>query len=71
MEASDKWHQDHYVKPRGVRWYDIPAGMTAAEYMAMNDPEKHAAKRRTPLEDAFDSNGALVFYSLHESEGES
>jgi hypothetical protein len=64
-EASDRWHQEHYVTPNGVHWTQIPSGMTAGQYLAMTDPDRQRGKRRTPLEDAL-ANDGMTFYSLHE-----
>jgi hypothetical protein len=71
VQASDRWHQEHYVKPSGIHWTEIPVGMTTGEYLAVHDPDRQRPRRRSVLEDSL-AGGGIVFHSLEEqAEGES
>jgi hypothetical protein len=50
--------------PQGIPWYEVPAGMTAAEAMMASDPDRDKRPRRTSvLEDAF-AGGETVMHIL-------
>jgi len=44
---------------------EVPDGMTAAEYMMANDPDRDMGRRRSVLEDAL-AGGGPVFHSLRD-----
>jgi hypothetical protein len=45
--------------PAGIPWYEIPVGMTAAEFLAANDPDKRP-KRVSVLEDSLSGSGTTM-----------
>jgi ParB-like chromosome segregation protein Spo0J len=49
----------------GIPWYEIPAGVTAAEMWAQQEKDSRP-KRRTVLEDALAGDGSLIYHPLQD-----
>jgi hypothetical protein len=64
IEADQQWRAQ--LSP-GIPWYEIPAGVTAAEMWAQAEHDARP-KRRSLLEDALANTGSMEYHPLRDEE---